>query len=215
MLALKQVFPHPHSACEASYLSDLLMNSPTSQSCFSLNQDHVSWPIFAPQVSNKQSDSQLDGICWVLCRNVQCLNAHDSSSTYSYPPPPTYISRSALLSPSQSFPPSIITVSLCHVLALNTFISVIILKFANARVVKESGLVCVSYGKDNDDKVFVRKQIEAGVDAVIVDSVLAIRNELTSGGLQKIIKSQNGISNGANGSNVPQGANGTSLPGEK
>jgi glycerophosphoryl diester phosphodiesterase len=52
------------------------------------------------------------------------------------------------------------------------------------RVVKESGLVCVSYGKDNDDKVFVRKQIEAGVDAVIVDSVLAIRNELTSGGMQ-------------------------------
>jgi glycerophosphodiester phosphodiesterase len=54
---------------------------------------------------------------------------------------------------------------------------------ANFRVVKESGLVCVSYGKENDDKVFVRKQIEAGVDAVIVDSVLAIRNELTSGGL--------------------------------
>jgi glycerophosphodiester phosphodiesterase len=52
------------------------------------------------------------------------------------------------------------------------------------RVVKESGLVCVSYGKDNDDKIFVRKQIEAGVDAVIVDSVLAIRNELTSGGMQ-------------------------------
>ena len=51
----------------------------------------------------------------------------------------------------------------------------------NGSVVKESGLVCVSYGKDNDDKVFVRKQIEAGVDAVIVDSVLAIRNELTSG----------------------------------
>jgi glycerophosphodiester phosphodiesterase len=45
-------------------------------------------------------------------------------------------------------------------------------------------LVCVSYGKENEDKVFVRKQIEAGVDAVIVDSVLAIRNELTSGGLQ-------------------------------
>lgn len=53
----------------------------------------------------------------------------------------------------------------------------------NSRVVKESGLVCVSYGKDNDDKIFVRKQIEAGVDAVIVDSVLEIRNELTSGGL--------------------------------
>jgi glycerophosphodiester phosphodiesterase len=52
------------------------------------------------------------------------------------------------------------------------------------RVVKESGLVCVSYGGENDDKVFVRKQIEAGVDAVIVDSVLAIRNELTNGAMQ-------------------------------
>ena len=52
-----------------------------------------------------------------------------------------------------------------------------------ARVVKESGLVCVSYGDDNNDKGFVRNQIEAGVDAVIVDSVLAIRNELTSHGL--------------------------------
>ena len=50
--------------------------------------------------------------------------------------------------------------------------------------------MCVSYGKDNDDKPFVRKQIEAGVDAVIVDAVLAIRNELTSGGVQ------NGNANG-------------------
>lgn len=54
-------------------------------------------------------------------------------------------------------------------------------------VVKESGLVCVSYGDENGDKVFVRKQIEAGVDAVIVDSVLAIRNELTN--------SSNGMAN--------------------
>ena len=52
------------------------------------------------------------------------------------------------------------------------------------RVVKESGLVCVSYGKENNDKRFARKQIEAGLDAVIVDSVLAIRNELTTGGLE-------------------------------
>jgi glycerophosphodiester phosphodiesterase len=49
------------------------------------------------------------------------------------------------------------------------------------RAVKESGLVCVSYGNENEDKGFVRRQIEAGVDAVIVDSVLAIRNELTNG----------------------------------
>jgi glycerophosphodiester phosphodiesterase len=52
------------------------------------------------------------------------------------------------------------------------------------RVVKESGLVCFTYGDDNDDKVFVRKQIEAGVDAVIVDSVLAIGNDLTKGDIQ-------------------------------
>jgi glycerophosphodiester phosphodiesterase len=44
------------------------------------------------------------------------------------------------------------------------------------RVIKESGLICFTYSLDNDDKVFVRKQIEASVDAVIVDSVLAIRN---------------------------------------
>ncbi len=39
-------------------------------------------------------------------------------------------------------------------------------------------MVCVSYGIKNDDKVFVQKQIDAGVDAVIVDSVLAIRKGL-------------------------------------
>lgn len=73
------------------------------------------------------------------------------------------------------------------------------------KVVKESGLVCVSYGKDNDDKVFVRKQIEAGVDAVIVDSVLAIRNELTSGGLPT--SSQNRV----NRSPTPTTTNGTGV----
>jgi glycerophosphodiester phosphodiesterase len=43
---------------------------------------------------------------------------------------------------------------------------------AESRVVKESGLACLTYGKDNSDKAFVGKQIEAGVDAVIVDSVV-------------------------------------------
>jgi Glycerophosphoryl diester phosphodiesterase family len=90
-----------------------------------------------------------------------------------------------------------------------------IFTLTNVRVVKESGLVCVSYGKDNDDKVFVRKQIEAGVDAVIVDSVLAIRNELTSGGLQTILPSRNDITQDTNGSSVSNGANGTSGPREK
>ena len=50
------------------YLTDLLTNSPTSQSYSLQKQDHVSWPIFAPQVSNKQSGLQLDGICWASCR---------------------------------------------------------------------------------------------------------------------------------------------------
>jgi glycerophosphodiester phosphodiesterase len=75
----------------------------------------------------------------------------------------------------------------CQVRPPTLFSSSLDLTFG--RVVKESGLVCVSYGRDNDDKVFVRKQIEAGVDAVIVDSVLAIRNELTNGGIE------NGIQN--------------------
>jgi glycerophosphoryl diester phosphodiesterase len=65
---------------------------------------------------------------------------------------------------------------------------------ANDRVVKESGLVCFTYGQENDDKLFVRKQIEAGVDAVIVDSVLAINNDLTSGGIQSNrIQNGNGL----------------------
>ncbi|ORY85666.1 Glycerophosphoryl diester phosphodiesterase family-domain-containing protein [Protomyces lactucae-debilis] len=48
------------------------------------------------------------------------------------------------------------------------------------RVVKESGLVCVSYGTMNNNPQHVNAQVKAGVDAVIVDSVLAIRKGLTS-----------------------------------
>lgn len=40
------------------------------------------------------------------------------------------------------------------------------------RVVKESGLVCVSYGAMNNHTEHVNAQVTAGVDAVIVDSVL-------------------------------------------
>ncbi|KAL4890179.1 Glycerophosphoryl diester phosphodiesterase family-domain-containing protein [Aspergillus ambiguus] len=47
------------------------------------------------------------------------------------------------------------------------------------RVVKESGLVCVSYGTMNNDPVNVKRQVAEGIDAVIVDSVLAIRKGLT------------------------------------
>lgn len=47
------------------------------------------------------------------------------------------------------------------------------------KVVKESGLVCVSYGTLNNDSSKVRLQVQEGIDAVIVDSVLAIRKGLT------------------------------------
>lgn len=47
------------------------------------------------------------------------------------------------------------------------------------RVVKESGLVCVSYGTLNNDTENVKLQVAEGIDAVIVDSVLAIRKGLT------------------------------------
>ncbi len=47
------------------------------------------------------------------------------------------------------------------------------------KVVKESGLVCVSYGTINNDPKKVQLQVKEGIDAVIVDNVLAIRKELT------------------------------------
>ncbi|KAL8831834.1 MAG: hypothetical protein Q9170_005130 [Blastenia crenularia] len=47
------------------------------------------------------------------------------------------------------------------------------------KVVKESGLVCVSYGVLNNNGENVRLQVKEGIDAVIVDSVLAIRKGLT------------------------------------
>lgn len=47
------------------------------------------------------------------------------------------------------------------------------------RAVKESGLVCFTYGIENNVPENARVQLKAGVDAVIVDSVLAIRKELT------------------------------------
>ncbi|TVY26164.1 Glycerophosphocholine phosphodiesterase [Lachnellula hyalina] len=47
------------------------------------------------------------------------------------------------------------------------------------RVVKENGLVCVSYGALNNDAEKVNQQVKEGIDAVIVDSVLKIRQGLT------------------------------------
>lgn len=48
-------------------------------------------------------------------------------------------------------------------------------------VVKENGLVCVTYGTLNNDPIIAKEQIQNGVDAVIVDSVLAVRQGLTEG----------------------------------
>ncbi|KAK3344412.1 Glycerophosphoryl diester phosphodiesterase family-domain-containing protein [Lasiosphaeria hispida] len=61
------------------------------------------------------------------------------------------------------------------------------------RVVKQSGLVCVSYGTQNNDPKLVQRQVKEGIDAVIVDSVLAIRKGLTKdeengAGLEKTMK---------------------------
>lgn len=50
------------------------------------------------------------------------------------------------------------------------------------RVVKETGLVCVSYGVFNNEEDKVALQVKQGIDAVIVDSVLAIRRGLTGEG---------------------------------
>ncbi|CAK9441540.1 uncharacterized protein LODBEIA_P54080 [Lodderomyces beijingensis] len=47
-----------------------------------------------------------------------------------------------------------------------------------AQVVKSSGLVCVTYGVENNDTELAKLQMRAGVDAVIVDSVLAVREGL-------------------------------------
>ncbi|KAL8857436.1 MAG: hypothetical protein Q9178_005930 [Gyalolechia marmorata] len=59
------------------------------------------------------------------------------------------------------------------------------------KVVKESGLVCVSYGTANNDGEKVKLQVDEGIDAVIVDSVLAIRKGLTGRDGEK-----DGIGNG-------------------
>lgn len=46
------------------------------------------------------------------------------------------------------------------------------------QVVKSSGLVCVTYGVENNSPDLAKIQMKAGVDAVIADSVLAVREGL-------------------------------------
>jgi len=87
------------------------------------------------------------------------------------------------------------------------------------RVVKESGLVCVSYGAMNNDpdkvkvmffhhtfleevKLTVLKlQVKEGIDAVIVDNVLAIRKGLTgsNNSAAKAVATANGSSKSSDG----------------
>lgn len=55
-----------------------------------------------------------------------------------------------------------------------------------AQVVKSSGLVCVTYGVENNSPENCKIQMKAGVDAVIVDSVLAVRE-----GIRKDVEKQN------------------------
>ncbi|KAL2406347.1 Glycerophosphocholine phosphodiesterase GDE1 [Exophiala dermatitidis] len=78
------------------------------------------------------------------------------------------------------------------------------------RVVKESGLVCVSYGSLNNDPENVKLQVRQGIDAVIVDNVLAIRRGLTGGDSKK--KDGVGSGNDRNGSrNGNEGGSGEDL----
>jgi glycerophosphodiester phosphodiesterase len=60
------------------------------------------------------------------------------------------------------------------------------------RVVKESGLVCVSYGTLNNDPSKVKLQVKEGIDAVIVDNVLAIRKGLTEAQGKPVVGGANG-----------------------
>jgi glycerophosphoryl diester phosphodiesterase len=57
-----------------------------------------------------------------------------------------------------------------------------------AGVVKSSGLVCFTYGVDNNSPENSKLQMEAGVDAVIVDNVLAVRKGLTKNSTSGIYK---------------------------
>ncbi|KAF3005658.1 Glycerophosphocholine phosphodiesterase [Curvularia kusanoi] len=65
------------------------------------------------------------------------------------------------------------------------------------RMVKENGLVCMTYGVLNNDPKNVRLQEKEGIDAVIVDSVLSIRQ-----GLQAPSETKSNGVNGVNGSSL-------------
>lgn len=78
------------------------------------------------------------------------------------------------------------------------------------KVVKESGLVCVSYGTLNNDIHNSKLQAQEGIDAVIVDSVLKVRQGLTDAEAvraQTLAPAANGV-NGAPQKATEQLANG-------
>jgi glycerophosphodiester phosphodiesterase len=81
------------------------------------------------------------------------------------------------------------------------------------KVVKESGLVCVSYGTINNDPEKVQLQVKEGIDAVIVDSVLAIRKELTASAAKELCVASTTSSNGAAGSGTKSSSETLEVPG--
>jgi len=58
------------------------------------------------------------------------------------------------------------------------------------------GLVCVSYGAINNEPEKVKLQVQEGIDAVIVDSVLAIRKGLTGGVAGSVAGSEGSVGSG-------------------
>ncbi|KAF2652849.1 glycerophosphocholine phosphodiesteras-like protein Gde1 [Lophiostoma macrostomum CBS 122681] len=71
------------------------------------------------------------------------------------------------------------------------------------RVVKESGLVCVSYGTLNNDPQNVQLQSDAGIDAVIVDSVIRIREGLRASDQRTPAQATNGTNDTAGTASNP------------
>ncbi|ORY64125.1 Glycerophosphoryl diester phosphodiesterase family-domain-containing protein [Pseudomassariella vexata] len=82
------------------------------------------------------------------------------------------------------------------------------------KVVKQSGLVCVSYGAQNNDPMLVQRQVKEGIDAVIVDNVLAIRKGLTKDEAKAIkemsehLDTGNPLENGTNGTSSAEKVSG-------
>lgn len=81
------------------------------------------------------------------------------------------------------------------------------------RVVKESGLVCVSYGTLNNDPENVKVQVKEGIDAVIVDNVLAVRKGLTAAEEKKVMGSRDARENGVTVEQGVLGSNATVVNG--